>query len=534
MRLDTDYQILNVGVRELPQFLSPGWACTDSEIRGVELLFESLIRLAPDKRGALYYHPMLAIARPQVIPLGRQFRLPQGAKWSDGKALGVGDLRFTLGLLQRGEVAGRNPAWGELLKGLQVEGDAYSIKLRLRQGFIDPLAVMSFKIVPARSSPHPTKSDFAKKPIGSGPFTYKGWLSDPDGREYASFVANEHYTARGEGRAEARIKEIRFYAMRDPVEEMKTLKDMHLALDLTAEEAQKMQGVAGVKVVMRDSDDESKTHNDLRPAGVVNRRIYFLAVNHRKPVLNNADFRLALARAINREQLLDEHFRKGIGPQVHRAINGPYPAGSWACSPGLVSRDTARSLDPFDAELAKTKVKQALASAGVRDIRLTVKYPRGDPRVKAAVEAMCAQAEKNLPGVKLVCRDQERSPYELRKEVEEVRDYDLAYYHYDFPDESFWLYPLLGSFGRGGAENYLGYTGSLVNRVQRTTSLRSFEQVREQAHMIHRQFLVSDMPFVPLWQIDPIYAIRTGALELPPIDPLLVFTRVEEWRVTPR
>src|SRR6185437_9793892 len=90
------YQVLKVGMRELPIYLSPGWAHTDSEKRACELLFEGLVGLVPDDRGSMYYRPLLARGRPRVVALGRQFDLPRDAKWSDERPLTVGDLAFTL------------------------------------------------------------------------------------------------------------------------------------------------------------------------------------------------------------------------------------------------------------------------------------------------------------------------------------------------------------------------------------------------------------------------------------------------------
>jgi ABC-type oligopeptide transport system substrate-binding subunit len=115
--------------------------------------------------------------------------------------------------------------------------------------------------------------------------------------------------------------------------------------------------------------------------------------------------------------------------------------------------------------------------------------------------------------------------------VEQTHSYDLAYYWYDFPDESLWLMPLLGPSGPGGSENYLGYTGKLATAIQSASAMRHFERVREFAHAIHRQMLDSEMPIIPLWQLDPLYAYRKGRLKLPPLDPLRVFAQSEAWRV---
>lgn len=514
LSIDRSYQILRVGVRELPRYLSPGWACTDTEWRAVELLFESLVELTADERGALYYRPGLAEGRCKVVPLGRQFKLPRNARWSDDKPISVGDLRFTVAELRKGTRTGRSPAWGELLQGVDAGADPSRVSIRLKQGLLDPRGAMSFKILPARSSPHPTSEEFAENPISSGPFIYRGRMTETTskGRTYAAFHANPNYGVREEKLGMPRIREVRLFATSNPVKDLRS-GDLDLVLDLTAEQAAQLE-----------KEDVEITWPTPR---TVNRRIWFLAVNHRKTGLDRADVRIALARAIAREPLLDEHFRKGAGGRrVHRALNGPYPAGSWACDPTLVSRTDKSSLDPFDAELAKAKL-------GNQKLTLTLLYPTGNVAVEEAMRSLCEQVGRVLPGVRLV--PEAKTPYELRKAVEETHNYDLAYYHYDYEDETFWLYPLLGPFGRGHAENYLGYTGSLVDKVQRAMTLRHFDQVREYAQAIHRQFLESDMPLIPLWQLDGLHAYRQGMVEVTGvIDPLLVFTEIEEWRVRPQ
>jgi ABC-type transport system substrate-binding protein len=531
MELDTSYQALRVGVRELPRLMSPARAVTDSEKRAVEMLFEGLVKLTPDRRGMMFHRPGLSIGRPRVIPLGREFRLPRAARWSDGRDLTLGDIRYTLTRLQKGEgieptASGRAPVWGDLLGQIKAEGDPYRIKLLLRQGYLDPLALMTFKIVPQRSRPDALSEPFAKDPISSGPFRYKGTFSEPAfSREYAAFVANTNYGARPGKFALPRIKEIRFVALPKTTNFVKELLGggLDMALDLTADQAADLRGERGITV-------------RLPGEGAPNRRIYFLAVNHRKPILGKAHLRVALARAINREGLLDAHFRGKLGRKVHRALNGPYPAKSWACNPDLKSRSTREadkgSLDPYDPDLARTKLRQS----GAKDVRLKLDYPSGDPALAKAITQLCEEVSKTL-GIKL--EPVERDPYKLAESVRLGTYDDLAYWQYDFPDETFWLMPLLGTSSRAGGDNIFGYNGGLVGRIQSSTGLRHFAQVRRYAHAIHRDFLDREMPFIPLWQLDPLMAYRSGTsenkdyckVEMVPFEPHLVFTDVEQWRV---
>jgi hypothetical protein len=136
LELAETHPVLRVGVRgPLPKYLSPARACTDTELRAVEMLFESLCKLVPDDAGIFRYQMGLAEGRPQVVPLGRHFRLPRNALWSNGKdELNATDVRQTVRLLQAGAGTGRSAAWGLLLDKVEVKGDPFQVTLKLNRG----------------------------------------------------------------------------------------------------------------------------------------------------------------------------------------------------------------------------------------------------------------------------------------------------------------------------------------------------------------------------------------------------------------
>src|SRR5262249_33263492 len=156
--------------------------------------------------------------------------------------------------------------------------------------------------------------EFARKPVGSGPFMF----SNREGR-YVVFRANPHYGDR-EGRdGLPRIREIRFFKSQQPAVDFQT-GQLHLLLDLPS---------SGVTVL---ESPELKPIVEVRT--LPNRRIYFLAVNHRRTALQNEDLRRAIALAIDREGILTACFR-AEHKEFHRPLNGPYPPGSWAYNPNL-------------------------------------------------------------------------------------------------------------------------------------------------------------------------------------------------------
>jgi ABC-type oligopeptide transport system substrate-binding subunit len=514
IELSAEHPVLRVGVRgRLPRYLSPGWACTDTERRAVEMLFESLVKLGPDEAGIFRYRPGLAEYRPKVVPLGREFQLPRNATWSNNRPLDSGDIRYTVQLLKEGVGSGRPCAWGQLLDKVQVKGDPYRVTLRLNQGYLDPLALMTFKVLPRDQAVDTEK--FAEQPVCSGPFLLDTKRhSDEKRRECMYFIANPSYGSRPGKREMPHIEEVRFYVYNDAVKELRQ-GEMDLVLDLTAKEADEL----------RQQADSLQVTAPLPSAAVPNRRIYFLAVNQNR--LKDAAVRRSLALAINREKLLNEHFRGPLKGQVHKALNGPFPAGSWACSPGLSNRQDRASLDLFDFEKARALSQQAPVRKAAES-PLKLKYPEGDPVLAEALKALCDQV-KEATGlmVELVPCD----PCRLREDVEQTQSYDLAYYHYDFPDETYWLWPLLGPTGRAAADNnLLNFRDKNIQPLlQEAMAYRDFAQVQKRLRKVH-EFLSSEMPLIPLWQLDPLLAYHHD-VKPDLLDPVLVFTNIEEWRL---
>jgi ABC-type transport system substrate-binding protein len=135
-----------------------------------------------------------------------------------------------------------------------------------------------------------------------------------------------------------------------------------------------------------------------------------------------------------------------------------------------------------------------------------------------------------------------RSVHHLHEDVAVSHDYDLAYYSWDYANDAYWLWPL---FNRRAVEgtNFLLYTGDeqldppLESLFRKVMSHRDFATVQDLTHQIHRQIFES-MPIIPLWQLDTLVAIGNGLTfagdkTTTPwkIDPLLIFTDVEQWQL---
>ena len=514
LEIEEEHPTLRVGVRELPIYLSPARASTDAECQAVEFLFEGLVKLAPEP-GDGRYRLALAQGRPQLIPLGREFTLPRNGFWSNGKPITSADVKSTVQLLKR-EWSGRTPDWADDLFDGAFATDPYRVKLTLLQGYLDPLALMAFKILPEQMVQKPDDKDFARQPVGSGPFRFAGNASDSRGRPYVKFLANPHYRDRPGHAGLPRIHEIQFFETRDPIADFPN--NLDLVLDLRPGEVARMRAVKNVTVA----------------APLPGRRIYFLAVNHQRADLGNPHLRRALSLAIDREDLLNRFFREKPGNGVHRALDGPYPPGSWACNPKV------KPADLFDVGRARAQMDEFKK----KNVRLSLKYPNDDPALDAAMKYLATNL-KNTIGVDVDAMPM--PPRRLREAVEEEQDYELAYCYYDYPDQTYWLWPLLDPrSAQLGGRNYLGYTkaANLERRFQEVRGHRNFDRVREITHTIHRIFIQQEMPFIPLWQLDRQLVVHNdlllydGVRNLPvhagtplPLDPLRLFSTVEYWKV---
>jgi ABC-type transport system substrate-binding protein len=183
-------------------------------------------------------------------------------------------------------------------------------------------------------------------------------------------------------------------------------------------------------------------------------------------------------------------------------------------------------------------------------VKLTLKYPEGDPAVAKA----CQQIANELKSLGASSKGREAegpagaassgpaidielascSPAQLRRDVEVTHEYDLAYYHWDFPDETYWLWPLFDpqAIGSGG-KNFLGYKDDevLESLFRKAMTHRDFTIVQDLTQRIHDR-LYEQMPLVPLWQLDTHVASRKSLIIPEPLDPLLIFTNVERWSLS--
>ena len=128
-----------------------------------------------------------------------------------------------------------------------------------------------------------------------------------------------------------------------------------------------------------------------------NRRVYMLAVNHRRPQMQSKALRQGLSLAIDRESILSDVYRAGKS-EYHKQMGGPFPPRSWAA----VKAPGGNTIPLANRDLAVTRLKTYLGDMGAK-AEVTLSYPDGDRLAALACNKIKAQVEslfKDLPGRK--------------------------------------------------------------------------------------------------------------------------------------
>lgn len=502
-RLENRYTILECAYNVMPRGLSPLTARLPVERHAMRLMFESLVRWTDDPQTGPHYTSELAAGRPRTLAKGRHFFLPD-CLWADSqdgqpRRLIAEDVRRTCDILKQVRPPAFPAAWGEAIGPIDTR-EIFEVSIALDRDYWQPLAFMDFMVLPRHRFPAGPISDgdikaFDREPVGTGPYR----LLERDD-ERLRFAANPFYRRAGH----PKISEIAFNRM-ELAEALARLErgEVHLIYDLGREQVNQLVG-KGKQV-----------------RSLATRSVYFLAPNYRRKHewLHNPNYRRAIAHAVDRKQILDQVFRPNGRDADHRALHGPFPRDCWAYADNVV---------PFDQSQAKSFLAKAQAEEVGQVFPLDLVYPARDANVEAACEAIRDQLA--AAGVEVELRAVE--PEQFHDEVTVRHNFDLAYWRHDFPDETYWLWPLFdpSDTGPGGA-NFMGVVPDqdLRDLFKDIAIHKRFSLIQQRMHQLHRH-IAQQAWIIPLWQLDTYVAI-SDSLENVQLDPIYLFDEVDRWEL---
>jgi peptide/nickel transport system substrate-binding protein len=328
----------------------PHYSTSSNDVRVSFNLFDNLTSRHPD--GKLY--PGLATEWKLEGPTTWRFKLRQGVKFHNGDPLTSADVKYSIERTY-------DPAAKTMVATVfgtieKVDApDASTIVITTKKP--DPLlaarlAIYGGQVVPKKYHESVGNDAFNAKPIGSGPVRFTSWVKD----DRAILEANPDYWG-------GKIDMDR-WVMR-PIPETAP----RIAALLKGE-------VDAITQLPPDQEDRVAANPATRVAGALYAGLYVLAVNSKRPPLDNPLVKQALSLAIDRDAIVKELWRgRGVVP------NGPIAKGD---------NHFDASLPPLAYNPAEAKAR--LQKAGYKGeevfIETTVAYVAQDKALGEDIAAM--------------------------------------------------------------------------------------------------------------------------------------------------
>ncbi len=436
---------LTVALDGAPDSLDPQRSVTivSNQIR--QNIYERLIQYGPKLQN---FHPMLATSW-DVSPDGLQytFHLRQGVKFSDGHPFTSADVVFTYNRMEsKAEASPQVSNWTDITSVKAV--DPYTVQFNLAKPYAPFLeTIESWQILPNEPS-----VDFAKTPIGTGPFMMKEWV--PNG--HITLVKNPNYWEPGHPYLDSVV----FNFIPSPQTRV---------VDLETGSANVLNSVPFDRV--QEMAKNSKI-NLLQADGFVRDTLGF---NDTKAPFNNPLVRQALSMAIDRATIV-----KTIMFGYATATSDPILPGSpWY-------NQTADNALAYNM----TKAKQLLTQAGFPNgfsttIKVSPTYPQ-----EVQMAQVIQQAWQQI-GVKATIDQLEWSTWIQQVVVQKNFDVEIVL-HSNGPGPDAWTYNWLITKGSVNLVNYSNpQMDSLLNQGRQTSDLQKQIQIYGQV----QQLFAKDAPW---------------------------------------
>ncbi len=336
----------------------PHYSTSSNDVRVSFNLFDNLTSRHPD--GKLY--PGLATEWKLEGPTTWRFKLRQGVKFHNGDPLTSADVKYSIERTY-------DPAAKTMVATVfgtieKIDApDAVTVVITTKKP--DPLlaARLAFyggQVVPKKYLESVGSDAFNAKPVGSGPVRFSSWVKD----DRAVLEANPDYWG-------GKIDMDR-WIMR-PIPETAP----RIAALLKGE-------VDAITQLPPDQEERVAGNASTRVAGALYAGLYVLAVNSKRPPLDNPLVKQALSLAIDRESIVKELWRgRGVVP------NGPIAKGD-------NHFDTSLPPLPYSPAEAKDRLKKAGYKGEEIFIETTVAYVSQDKAMAEAIAAMWKDVGVNV------------------------------------------------------------------------------------------------------------------------------------------
>jgi oligopeptide transport system substrate-binding protein len=425
------------------------------------------------------------------------FTLREDAKWSNGDPVTANDFVYAWqravdpatgseygpymmgGVIKNATAVNKGEVPVDQL-GVKADGDfTLVVELENATPYFESLTTfgtflpLNQKFVEEKADTFATSADTL---LSNGPFKFASWTSTAQEWE---LVKNDTYWD---------AKTVKLEKMTYVV-----VKESQTAVDLYEKGEVDRAGLSS------DLVDQYSTHDDYTVEPDTS--VFYIKMNQtRNKALANVNVRNAIARAFDKQALVDEILNNGS-----IVANGLVPKDFVPTPDGKDFREVSGDLMKYDLDEAKKYWEKALAELGTDSVE--IEFLGGDNEVSKMMNQYLAnQLSTNLPGLKVTLKE---VPFEQRLELDTAMDYDMQFAGWgpDFLDP----YTFMNLWLTDGGNNQMGYSNpeydKLVNETATTLALDP--EARIDNFLKAEKVLFEDAAIAPVYQ-------RAGALLVSP------------------
>lgn len=328
-------------------------------------VFKNVFDQLTDIRADGSVGPQLAESWESPDAVNWTFRLRTDAKFSDGKPVTVDDVLGTYRAIMQDEKSPAREYTAVIDKMEKV--DDRTIRFITKYPYAPfPRWVSLISILPQATYQAVGAEQFARKPVGSGPYTVVNWIKD----DHLELAANPQYWG-----GVPPIKNVVFRPVTNEASRTAGLEsgDLDLVALIPPPEVPRLQRVSGLHVSL-----------------VASNRNLFLGFNTNAKPLDNVKVRQAIDCAINRDQICSELLSgmgKPVGQPVAEGVFGYDPT----IAPTAYNPDRARQLlseagypNGFDIDMQYPSNRYAFGN----EVAQAVAAQLGNVGIRVKLEAM--------------------------------------------------------------------------------------------------------------------------------------------------
>jgi len=456
-----------IGIESEPTNLDPRLATDANSSRINGLIYSGLLR--QDENGLI--QPDLAVNWETPDPGTYLFHLREGVRFHDGTVLTSRDVKYTFESILDPALGSPHKSTFEQIERIETPDDK-TIRFVLREPFAPFLLSMTMGIVLAQSA-SAQGADFAKAPVGTGPFR----LAKRNTGESYDLWANPDYF---EGAP--KLSRVIFRVVPDNTVRFLELQKGTLNLVVN--------GIELDYIPLVNKDPRLKL---MTGPGV---NYSYIGFNLTDPLLKKQKVREAIAHAVDRDSII-RHLLK----EMAHPATGLLSPMNWAYY-GEVKT----------FEYSPQKSRELLDQAGYPDpdgggpgMRFTLSYKTSQDEQGKRIAAALQQQLKEV-GIEVTIRSYEWGTFYGDIKSGNFQLYSLSWvgvtdpdiYDYIFHSKNF---PPAGA-NRGRYAN--PEVNALLERARRTLDLSR----RKEYYRKVQEILAADLPYVSLWHYDNVAVIR--------------------------